>query len=797
MRGTPALKSRCLYREDRAPPVGTRSFCGSIDATGPFAFMTRWRKTYGLVRLASRLAASSLIHPRRTQSVAERLAAFPRALPLRASVHVAWNDHQIPYIEADNDTDLAVALGAVHAHLRLAQIEIMRRIAYGRLSEAAGAVAFELDQMLRIVDFPRAVPETLAQLPTTTRTWLEGFVDGINATIRQAPARPEEVVLFGLDPKPWTVADVLAVGQLAAIDFSWRVWHRLLGLRDRPDWTHLWRRIVDAEAAPVPSLAGSGAAALTIDQFWGAFGRIGSNAAAVSAARSATGGALLSSDPHLSIMAPNSWLVAGMASPSFNIVGLMIPGLPVIALGRNQRIAWSGTSLHAASSDLFDVTDLAGAAVRERRETIHVRWSRPREIVVRETEHGPILTDSPLMKGRGSRDLALKWIGHRPSDEISAMLAMMRAQSWEDFTRAIDGFAGPAQNLVFADTTGNVGQAMAAHLPRRPAATPDDLVLHPEAISNWDAVVTARDLPQRYAPDEGFVASANDRPVEETAVPVGFFFSPDERVTRLREALRANATVTLADLAALHRDVAMPSAPAMRDLLLAAHDRSDGEAAPDARALMDTLRQWDGVHTAQSRGALAFELFLFHFLHHLHGEDGMALYRGSLQPWDLLREDMSALPSARIATAAQTAAQAAGSTFAEHRCWGDLHRIKLAHPFASMPLLGRRYIFSDVPVGGSNETLMKTAHGLSAGPHSVGFGANARFLADLGAPDENYVVLLGGQDGWLGSTTFDDQFDLWQRGDYCRLPLRPETARAEFAHHLTVQPTARSAPSNA
>lgn len=759
--------------------------------------MIRWRKTYGLVRLASRLAASALSHRRETLSVTERLGAFPRSLPLRSAVRIDWSEQQIPFIEAEHDEDLAVALGAVHAHLRLAQIEIMRRIAYGRLSEAAGAVAIELDHTLRIVDFPRAVPEMLARMPAATRIWLEGFVSGINATIRHAPAHPEEFVLFGLDPKPWSVADVLAVGQLAAIDFSWRVWHRLLSLRDRPDWTHLWRRIVDAEAAPVPSLAGSGDAPSVIDLLWGAFGRTGSNAAAVSAERSATGGALLTSDPHLSIMAPNSWLAAGMASPGFNIVGLMIPGLPVIALGRNRWIGWSGTSLHAASSDLFDVTDLSADGVRERREIIDVRWARPQEVAVRETEHGPIISDSPLLKSKGRRDLALTWIGHRPSDEISAMLAMMRAQSWEDFTAAIDGFAAPAQNLIFADAVGKVGQAMAAHLPRRPVATPDDLVIAPEAIGNWHTIVTARDLPQRYNPDEGFVASANDRPVEQMAVPVGFFFSPDERISRLRAALSANATVTLADLAALHRDVAMPSAPALRDLLLSALGRAeDGNEAP-VGVLVGALRRWDGVHGVESQGALAFELFLFHFLHHLHGEDGMALYRGSLQPWDLLREDMNALSPARLAAAARSAAVAAAQTFAKYRCWGDLHRIKLSHPFAGIPLLRRRYVFSDLPVGGSNETLMKTAHGLSAGPHTVGFGANARFLADLGDPDETYVVLLGGQDGWLGSTTFADQFDLWQRGAYCRLPLRPATAQAEFAHSMTIRPAAREGTGHA
>jgi penicillin amidase len=390
----------------------------------------------------------------------------------------------------------------------------------------------------------------------------------------------------------------------------------------------------------------------------------------------------------------------------------------------------------------------------------------------------------------------LSWIGHYDSDEVTAMLGMMRARSWEDFTQAIDGFAAPAQNLVFADAEGRVGQAMAAHLPWRPGGRPEDLVMPPDALSNWQYSVTSKDLPRRFEPEEGFVASANNRPLEEPPVPVGFFFSPDERVRRLREVLGARKDVQLADLRQLHRDVSMPSSTAIRDLLVSAIESAGPVADERGKALLAALRDWNGAHGAESKGALAFELFLYHFLHRLHGDSGMALYRGSLQPWDLLREDMNSLPAERIAEAARRATVAAAATCARHRGWGDLHRLVLSHPLAALPLIGGRYRFSDVPVGGSNETLMKTAHGLSAKRHRVGFGANARFMADLSDPDENYVVLLGGQDGWLGSTTLCDQLALWQRGDYCRLPLSRQRLRVDFRHEMTIEPT-RETPADA
>jgi penicillin amidase len=247
----------------------------------------------------------------------------------------------------------------------------------------------------------------------------------------------------------------------------------------------------------------------------------------------------------------------------------MIPGVPVVALGRNPWIGWGGTSLHAASSDLIDVTGLPDDAIAERRERIRVRWGKAREITVRETPYGPIISDVSMLDMPAGRRLALRWIGHRPNDEITAMLRLARARDWDGFMDAIDGFAVPAQNMIYADREGRVGQAMAAHLPRRPQGAPTDLVVGMDVDAHWRDLATAKHLPSTVDPAAGFVASANDRP-DAAAMPVGFFFSPDERVDRLRSILGAADHLTVEDLQALQRDVSMPSSLPLRDALLRA-----------------------------------------------------------------------------------------------------------------------------------------------------------------------------------------------------------------------------------
>lgn len=761
------------------------------------------RLSFKSLSLALRIASRALRHQRRPRSLTERRDDFARIqLPLEQPVSVRWSEQQIPFIEAQTDKDLALTLGAVHGHLRLSQIEFMRRLAYGQMAEVLGEPAIELDRMLRTLDFPRAVPTVLNAMPPETRKWIDAFVAGLNAALGAPPNQPEEFSILEITPEPWKAEHILALTKLAAADFSWKVWHSLARLREHPEWPSMWERLMEAVLEPTPSFAGSSSEALPWQhrftaRFWDTLGRTGSNAAAVSAAKSASGGALLSADPHLSIMAPNSWLIAGMKSPGFHIVGLMIPGLPVIALGRNKHIAWSGTNLHAASSDLFNLGEgIDGARLRSREEVINVRGGNPQKVTIRESAHGPVLSDSPLLRLSKPSTLALTWAGHRPSDELNAMLGMMRAKDWSEFTAALEGYGGPALNIIFADSSGNVGRCMAAHLPRRPHVRPPDLALPPDELRYWRTIVTAADLPTSYSPPEGFVASANDRPRGELPTPVGFFFSPDERVERLRSVLNTSRSLTLVELRQLHQDVTMPSALHMAKLLCSILESALGQTRrkrdrSTIKELQHALDSWDGRHSVDSAGALAFESLLFYFLHYLHGRDALPLYLGSLRPWDLLRSDLSKLPETRLTGAVRRAAHQATRTLRRYQNWGTIHRIRLAHPFAALPILGpRRYVFSDIPAGGSNETLMKTAHGLSSTPHAVSFGANARFLSDLSNPDENYAVLLGGQDGLLGSSTFSDQLAAWQKGAYFRIPLNIDAVRVEFPHETVLTPPA-------
>src|SRR3954470_7661976 len=274
-----------------------------------------------MLRLALRLAAAGLRHRPRQVSVADRIAALPQTgLPVGAPVEIRWSEHLVPFIEARSDRDLAVALGLIHAHLRLAQMELLRRVAQGRISEAIGAAAVPLDHALRLLDPGRVVPAILDALPDDTREWLDGFVAGVNHHLASRLPLPFEFGLLGIAPEPWSAADVLMIARLAAADVNWLLWTRLLRLPRGEDWPDIWARLIADGIAPIPNLAGGhGDGDEAFARIVLGLGRAGSNALAVSGRRSATGNAWLAGDPHLSLSLPSVWLQAAYRSPSYNV----------------------------------------------------------------------------------------------------------------------------------------------------------------------------------------------------------------------------------------------------------------------------------------------------------------------------------------------------------------------------------------------------------------------------------------------------------------------------------------------
>jgi penicillin amidase len=452
-----------------------------------------------------------------------------------------------------------------------------------------------------------------------------------------------------------------------------------------------------------------------------------------------------------------------------NAVGLMVAGVPAFAVGRTPHIAWGGTNLHAASSELFDVSEVNDKEIMRRTETIRVRGGRAREVGIRETSCGAVISDLPLLRSR--RTIAMRWMGHRPSDEITALLNVARARNWEDFRAALDGFAAPGQNMVYADTAGHIGKTMAVHLPARPHGMPEGLVQPITASSAWDRTVRGGELPAVSDPPEECIASANEKP-GPTPVPVGWFFSSGRRAVRLKALLQAMWEAEFADIAAIQQDTLMPAAGPIRDRIVALL------AGPNP--VRDALAHWDLRYGSGSSGALVFEQLLYRIAVALHGRKLVKMFSGTWDTRGLVFTTIVQTPDDALRAVLDEVLPGTARALRRFQRWGGMHRLELTHFLSAVPVFGKRYSFKLGAAEGGSDTLLKSGNPLTRRRHRAPLVTTARHAHELGDPDANWFVLLGGQDGWIGSTTMLDQAALFLKGEYIQVPLREESVESAF-----------------
>lgn len=502
----------------------------------------------------------------------------------------------------------------------------------------------------------------------------------------------------------------------------------------------------------------------------------GSNAVAVAAWRSRSEAALLASDPHLGMALPNAWMLLGLQAPSYHGVGLMPVGLPILAIGRNPHLAWGGTNLRALATELYALSPQEAAQATTEELVIKRRLWWPARRRRRTTPYGPIISDARALGVPRGQDLALRWVGHEPSDEFSAMLGVLQSRNVAGFRKALASFVLPGQNMIAADSTGRTSHVLAAGVSSEVAAMQRDPVLQAAGGRPRPFLHTA-DLPCLADSVHGLVLSANNRPILDGPL-LGLWFSAPDRVMRLEKALGTTAQLTLEDLQALQQDTRSILAHALAQTLVG-HAMAAGLGGHGALAL---LAGWDGDYHADAPGPVVFEIVLQKVAAALYGQGGSVA--DPRMNWGFLArfipDDLQAMPEARRRQVFEIALASASSTLQRHPTWGSMHRLRVEHMLGRLPVVGRAFRLADLPVGGSRETLMKTSHRLVRGVHDTDYGAQARFAADLADLDANHAVLFGGQDGWWGSTTFADQVDLWRQGKTITLPLRLETVRATF-----------------
>ena len=745
---------------------------------------------------------------------------------LSAPVDIRYDQRGVPHIFARTEDDAYRALGYVVARDRLFQLDLQTRAASGRLAEILGARAVALDSEPRLLGMPRAAERKLGAVApgSPARRMIDAYAAGVNAWIDQlAPADwPIEYRLLGARPERWAPVNSVhlfnRMGYTLAYTTTEFTRLRAAALVGQaaaeaifPTSSPLQEpiqpngdgkpRIERARLAPpgAPDSAAARAIALLPgpalpgdDE-----GRRGfaSNNWAVAPRRTANGHALLAGDPHLALSLPSIWYEAHLVVPgALDVYGVTIPGAPGIVIGFNRDVAWTFTNTGADVLDFYRETVDDSAAPT--RYLLDGRW-RPVERRA-ESYRGPggrlLHTDTvrythrgPMRRGGGGW-LSMRWTILEPSREIEAFARAARARTARELQDAMarDYFA-PAQNMLAADRGGTIAIRSTGRFPVRPGGG-DGLVIRDgaTAASDWEGFWPVSAYPQAVSPAQGFLASANQQPIDPRVSPA--YLGPDVqfdpwRALRINQLLRADSAVTPD---AMRRYQTDPGS-ARADLFVPAFLRAAGGAARDrgrppvagAEALLgDTaaalLGQWDRRYTRENERAVLFEAAMRELVDRVWDE---------LRPGD--GSDRAATPS--TAVLAQLLADSASAWWDDRRTGerearDDVLRESLVAGYravvrdhgppeaggwrwsqvrhANVPHLLGIPAFSAlaIPVQGGRGTLNPS---FGDGVH----GASWRMVVELGAQVRAWGIYPGGQSGNPASAEYTDRLARWSAGE--------------------------------
>lgn len=750
---------------------------------------------------------------------------------LQVEVTVNRNARGVPFIEAQEESDLHYVQGYLHAQDRLWQMELQRRVVQGRLSEVLGEDQLSTDSYLRKVGLKRIAERMLENTTSRSQDILENYTRGVNAYMENNPL-PVEFRLLGFEPEPWTPLDSVGIISLMAFDLggNWReetlryamaeeleqeLFNEILPPYDDWDTPRIWTPERAAEAKgekPLQAKLVDFLEETSLEEFK-SVPRLGSNSWVISPRLSATGTAVMANDPHLSLGLPSIWyensLILG-GEDKLSLYGWSIPGSPGVIIGNNRSIAWGMTNIgdtqdlflekrHPDNPHKFKYDGEWYEAEVDLEEVWVEGQDEPEIVEVIYTRHGPLISEDPPM--------SLRWTAYEvETSTADSVFKLNRATSWDEFNDAIVHFSVPVQAVVYADVKGNIGFRVAGNLPVRKEGR--GLMPSPgwEEGHGWDGFIPLEEMPVVYNPPEDYIATANHR-VETDDYPyiISLDNAPHYRKQHIADFLGAAGTVSLKDSKNLqtdwHNRHAQDRLPQFLDVLV----NNTGKLDETERESLELLKQWaeEPVNEKDSSAAALFQVWYLKLMEEVFRDKlGSELFEEFLRhdyiaynslEYLLEIEESAWLPEGlaqplleSYSRSVEELTELLGPDTGDWR-WDELQTIIFEHDLGVAPVIGD-YLFNrgPYPYGGDHMTTGRARYALDD-PFNVIGGAGLRYIAEMGDTVNIRAVIAGGQSGHPLSPHYSDQLETWLAGEYYNTEL-PRDPEREWASSTVFSP---------
>jgi penicillin amidase len=703
--------------------------------------------------------------------------AIIRIPALDQQVEILRDRWGVPHIYASTTHDLFFAQGYITAKDRLFQIDLWRRAGTGRLAEVLGPSAIERDKLARAVNYRGDWNAEWSAYGPDTEAIVTAFTDGINAYIRGLGGKlPPEFEMAGYGPALWSPKDCLS--RVAGLTMTGNLMREVshaeeiqrLGLERARQFIRLEPAVpleipkgLDLAAIPRDILAAYretvGPVRLTTEQ--------GSNNWVVDGTMTATGRPILANDPHRPVQLPSLRKTVHLVAPGWDAIGSGEPALPGIAIGHNQNIAFGLTIVGIDQQDLYvETVNPANLAEYRYRGTwkkfdteqqkLTVKGAGEKKITLRYTLHGPVIYEDPAHQ----RAYVLRWVGSEPGTAgYLAGLSLARANDWKEFRAAMSHYQVPSENLVYADTKGNIGWQVGGLTPIRDGWSGLLPVPGEDGRYEWKGFQKSDDLPFEFNPPRHFIATANNNILPPGySIPLGYDgWALPFRVLRIREMLSSGQKFDIADFERMQQDVTSLPARRFQQIL----KKWNPDQGTRAAKIVGEILNWNGVLSVDSRPALIYEVWL-----------------SKLPPAPLDTEpDGPALQKSLDAALRQIELQFGADPAAWQ--WGKLHQLTLVHPLGK-----REFRLGPVPRPGDANTVNAT----SGADLQQTNGASWREILDVGDWDRSVMTNVPGESGDPSSKHYGDLLQDWAAGRYHPMPFSRQAVEAATDERILLRP---------
>jgi penicillin amidase len=755
---------------------------------------------------------------------------------LQAAATIERDERGTPTIRGTSRRDVAFATGYAHGQDRFFQMDLMRRAAAGELAELLGKPLLELDEKYRVHGFRRIAGQIVQDSEAVDRALLDAYTEGVNFALQSANAKPWEYTLLRIEPAPWRVEDSVLVAfsmylnlnDSSGADEIARARLREALPRALYDFIHPLGTEWDApivggkwQAAPIPGpeifdlrSATPRSAALNTPRSPGALEEepfAGSNSWVVAGTHAKDNAALLANDMHLSLRLPHVWyrarlIVEAGSEPARDLVGVTLPGVPMLVAGSNGRIAWGFTNSYGDWSDIVVVepdpqdperyfTDTGTEPFANRDETIAIRGGEQAFLPVQSTRWGPIVDYDET-----GRPLVLAWTAHYPRATNLHMLDFETATNVDEALAVANRSGGPVQNIVVADTSGRIAWTLMGRVPVR--APYDTTLPHSsrEPGGGWTGWRTPEEYPRVVDPASGRLWTANARTID-TETWLAFMgdggYDLGARAAQIRDDLLALQSASVADMTAIQLDDRALFLTRWRDLLLELLDERALAGHPLRAQARQLIEHWSARAAADDAGYRIVRVTrsqirkdVFDSISALARErfpqtkfTPSAQFEGPLwqlitqRPAHLLDPRYDSWNAALLGSLDRALADLAKQCKELPRCtWGEGNTLHMRHPLsAALPFASHWLDMPAQPMPGDQQ--MPRVQGEA-------FGASQRIVVSPGREAEGSLQVPGGPVDHPLSPFYGAGHDAWVRGE--PTPLLPGAVK----HTLTLRPAA-------